>query len=130
MMALPTCWRNTPGRVEKLFISSSKPHDYIHLILEHSDLAQYFPGVCGSELDRTRTDKRNLLKHLFAEEEINRAETLLIGDRVHDVEAFRSAGVLILWVDWGYGSEEERHNSAPDHTCNSVRDLRTLLNTF
>jgi len=127
---IPELLAEQAGNGRRLFVASSKPQVYVHPILEHFDLATHFEGIYGSELDGTRTDKRDLLRHLFDQEKLSPSETLMIGDRVHDVEGARAVGIPVVWVDWGYGSDTEREVCVPDHICGSLSDLRTLLNTL
>ncbi|NQV56977.1 MAG: HAD hydrolase-like protein [Rhodospirillales bacterium] len=110
-----------------LFVATSKPHVYAGPILEHFELDGYFTGIYGSEMDGTRADKRQLLAHLLAQEELDGADTIMIGDRRHDVEAARSAGAGAVWADWGYGDEAEREEVQPDHICRSAAELSALL---
>ena len=57
--------------------------------------------IYGSELDGTRTNKVELIAHLMAEEGLDPANTLMIGDRKHDLigaraAAARNAGELAI----------------------------------
>jgi phosphoglycolate phosphatase-like HAD superfamily hydrolase len=52
----------------------------------------------------------------------------MIGDRIQDVEAAKSVGVCSIWVDYGYGDQSERDIAKPDYICNSINELRKLLN--
>ena len=64
------------------FVATTKPHVFARRIVEHFEMAQYFSGVYGSELDGTRTDKTELLKYAQAER-ATRRESIMIGDRHH-----------------------------------------------
>ncbi len=112
------------------FIASTKPHVYIHPILEHFGLSHWFERVYGSELDGTRAVKADLLRYIFAELELNPAETVMIGDRVHDMAAAKSVGVTSIWVDYGYGDAAERDQAEPDHICATVEELGAVLNSI
>ena len=35
-------------------------------------------------------------------------ETVMVGDRVHDIEAAKCVGVSYIWADYGYGDRFER----------------------
>ncbi|MBT3991030.1 MAG: HAD-IA family hydrolase [Rhodospirillaceae bacterium] len=113
---------------KRLFIASTKPHVYIHPILEHFDLKNWFERIYGSELDGTRAVKTDLLHYIFAELDLDPEITVMIGDRVHDMAAAKAVGVTSIWVDYGYGDEAERDAAKPDHICSSIAELAALLN--
>jgi len=97
----------------RLHVCTSKPHAYAGKIVEHFGLRPYFGAVYGSELDGTRSAKADLIAHILREEGISAAETVMIGDRKHDLigaNANRVAGIGVLW---GYGSREELQMEKP-----------------
>jgi len=112
---------------KSLFIATSKPHVYAKPILDHFGLTHYFRGIYGSELDGTRSNKRHLLGHLLAEQKLNAAETVMIGDRRHDVDGARANGLATIWAAWGYGDDAERDQVKPDHICHAIDELAELL---
>jgi len=111
----------------RIFLATSKPHVYAGPIVEHFRLKAHFAGVYGSELDGTRVDKCELLRHLVAAEGIDPAAAVMVGDRRFDVEAARAVGALAVWADWGYGEAAERDAARPDHICRTVEELARLL---
>lgn len=68
-----------------LFVATSKPTVYASRIIDHFNLGQYFKTVYGSELDGTRTDKARLISYILQKESIPASETVMIGDREHDI---------------------------------------------
>lgn len=91
----------------QLFVATSKPTSFARRVLEHFGLAVFFDGIYGPELDGTRNDKGELIAYLLTENGIDAATTAMIGDRMHDIIAARSNGVLPLGVAYGYGSLAE-----------------------
>jgi phosphoglycolate phosphatase len=90
-----------------LYLATSKPAVFARQILDHFALSRYFCGVYGSELDGTRSNKAELLRHLLDEEQIAAADAVMIGDREHDIIAAKQNGLPGVGVLWGYGSEAE-----------------------
>ncbi len=114
----------------RLIIASTKPLVYIHKILEFFKIEQFFDRVYGSELDGTRSIKSDLLSYIFGELNLDTHETIMIGDRIHDIEAAKFVKINSIWVDYGYGDASERKAANPDYICDSISDLRNLLNTI
>jgi phosphoglycolate phosphatase len=113
---------------KRLFIASTKPYVYISRILKHFEIRHFFEGVYGSELDGTLSIKSDLLRYIFSRQIFNTDEAVMIGDRIQDVEAAKSVGVCSIWVDYGYSDQSERDIAKPDYICNSINELRKLLN--
>jgi phosphoglycolate phosphatase len=124
---MPEIVAREAARGRRVFLATSKPHVYAKPILEHFGLAAHFTGIYGSELDGTRVDKRDLLRHVVDREGLEPAQAIMVGDRRFDVEGARAIGAAAIWADWGYGTPEEREAAMPDHVCRSTVDLGRLL---
>jgi phosphoglycolate phosphatase len=90
----------------RLHVATSKPFIYARKIIEHFDMRQYFSDVFGSELDGTRADKKDLLRYALAKTQ-PAANSIMIGDREHDVIGALHNGMRAIGVSYGYGSIEE-----------------------
>jgi phosphoglycolate phosphatase len=106
-----------PGTVEslshlcgsgyRLFVATAKAEVYARRIIEHFGLVQYFARVYGAALSGEGSKKTELLARLVSEEGIERAESVMIGDRGSDVAGARANGMRSIGVLWGYGTAEE-----------------------
>jgi len=103
------------GQGRTLYIATSKPWVFAREIARHFDFARHFKVIYGSELDGTRTNKVELIGHLLAEEGLDPAQTLMIGDRKHDLIGARSNGLEAVAVGYGFGSHEELVAQTPDY---------------
>ena len=104
------------GQGRQLFIATSKPQVYAREIARHFDFARHFNVIYGSELDGKRTHKVELIRHLLTEQGLDPAQTLMIGDRKHDLIGARENGLDAAAVGYGFGSFEELSAFAPtDH---------------
>jgi phosphoglycolate phosphatase len=101
------------GQGRQLYVATSKPWVFAREIARHFDFAKHFKVIYGSELDGTRTNKVELIAHLMAEEGLDPATTLMIGDRKHDLIGARSNGLDAAAVGYGFGSHEELSAEAP-----------------
>lgn len=106
-----------------LFVATSKAQSYAREILVYFGLERYFVRIYGSELDGTRSDKKELLTFLLEQESLPKAECLMIGDRMHDVIGAKANGVGCIGVTYGYGSREELKGAGALSLCGKPRDL-------
>ena len=111
------------GQGRQLYIATSKPWIFAREIARHFDFARHFKVIYGSELDGTRTNKVELIAHLVKEEGLDPANTLMIGDRKHDLIGARSNGLDAAAVGYGFGSFEELNAEAPAYHFETLDEL-------
>lgn len=110
-----------------LHVCTSKPHAYAGKILEHFDLLPHFGKVYGSELDGTRSAKTELIAHVLQQEGVSAPETVMIGDRKHDLIGANANSVAGIGVLWGYGSREELEAEGPILIAESPEQISAIL---
>lgn len=103
----------------RMILATSKPRVYAEEIARHFGLRGFFAAVHGSELDGTRTVKSELIAHILKCEGLTAGETLMVGDREHDILGARACGVRAAAVTYGYGSAEEIAQARPEHVVGS-----------
>jgi len=104
-----------------LHVVTSKPESFAETILEHFELRSAFAGVFGSNLDGTRSEKRELLVHARSQAGFEIATTVMVGDRRFDIEAARAEGMRALGALWGYGSRGELDAAGATALVDSAR---------
>ncbi len=72
-------------QILSFFICTSKPAVYAKQIAEHFKFDIYFNEIYGSNLNGTLVDKTELIAHILKTENINPAESSMIGDRIYDI---------------------------------------------
>jgi phosphoglycolate phosphatase len=115
-----------PQGVE-LRVVTSKPTVFAERIVEHFDLAKYLSSVHGSELDGTRTDKAELIRHVLSTGAIAPDAAIMVGDRKHDIVGAQRNDVPAIGVLWGYGSQDELSRARPIAILGHPRELPAAL---
>lgn len=110
-----------------LYIATSKPTVFAEQIARHFDFARHFKVIYGSELDGTRTDKVELIHYLLQQEGLEPAQSLMIGDRKHDLIGARRNGLHAAAVGYGFGSIEELQGEAPTYHFQTLAELHQAL---
>ena len=108
----------------QLAVGSSKPEVFVKDILDHFDLAKYFDVIVGSCLDGSMVDKEDIIREVWRRIG-GKEETIMIGDRIFDVEGAKKAGVPCVAVTYGFGSESEL--ASADFQADSVNSLEEVL---
>lgn len=108
-------------------MATSKPEPFARRIAEHFDIARHFRLIAGSGLDGSRTTKVEVIRHALSQLGIAPEEAVMIGDRRHDIEGARAAGLDSIAVSWGYAAPGELEAAQPGHIVADVDALRRLL---
>ncbi|MCA1816738.1 MAG: HAD hydrolase-like protein [Acidobacteria bacterium] len=111
----------------RLYVATSKMTRFAVRVLEHFRLAEFFAAVHGATPDASLDDKSLLLARLLEEERLIASESVMIGDRDHDIIAARRNAVRAVGVAYGYGSREELEAAGADFICDSPAEIAELL---
>jgi phosphoglycolate phosphatase len=113
------------GSGKALFVGTSKRTDFARSALGHFGLAGWFRAIYGAEPHGRLDHKADLLRHVVKTEALAPEETMVVGDREHDVFAARANGLRVAAVAWGYGSPAEL--AGADLLCHSPAVLLAML---
>lgn len=116
------------GQGKRLIVATSKPTLYAEEIVKHFGLAPFIDFVVGSNMDGTRTDKKEIIEYIIAELSASeKAQTIMVGDRKHDIIGARKVNVESIAVAYGYGTVEELTKEMPTYLAETVEDLARIL---
>jgi phosphoglycolate phosphatase len=107
----------------RLFVATSKAHVFADRIIDHFELRPHFERVFGAELDGTRSDKSHLLAYALKETATDPANSLMIGDRSHDMVGAGNNGIKGIGVLYGYGSRDELIGAGARHVCETPAEI-------
>lgn len=138
-------WENAlyPGAAElleelkkqgkKIALATSKPEVFARQILEHFGISGYFDAVCGSCLDGSRTRKDEVIHtaHMRLEQAagapVPLGESVMIGDRLHDIVGARHVGMDSIGLTFGYGGVRELQEAGATHLAGSFAELMRIV---
>jgi len=112
--------RSLPAR---LFVCTAKPPEFAVPILERFGLTSVFTGIYGPDLEGRLDDKGLLIGRMIAEENIDPARTIMVGDRANDVRAAARHGIPTVGALWGYGGREELTEAGAAGLCEAPHRL-------
>jgi phosphoglycolate phosphatase len=113
----------------RLFVATSKPQVFAERILQHFSLSAYFEEIHGNDLEGSLDDKAELIRELLVNRSLDPKETIMVGDRKHDVIAAKSNGLASIGVTYGYGSSDELLAAGADYLCHSPTEVVSLICT-
>lgn len=94
----------------KLYVATSKPEVTAVDILDHFDLAEFFDGIYGADLEKNRTSKEAVIEYLLSDV-LPAGKLLMVGDTEFDILGAKYHNIPAVGVAWGYGKIEAMENA-------------------
>ncbi|MDC7237363.1 MAG: HAD hydrolase-like protein [Sphaerochaetaceae bacterium] len=85
-----------------LAIATMKYREIVFSMLEHLDLVKYFEYIDGTNIEGTKY-KAQILNEIVEHFNIDKKDSILIGDTDHDKDAAVEAKIDFLAVNYGFG---------------------------
>lgn len=124
---IPELLANIRNSGQKVILATSKPEEFARRILEHFDLIKYFDFVAGATMDGTRNEKADVIRYAIKETNIDVDESIMVGDRKHDVIGAMENNIDTIGVLFGYGSREELEDAGAKHIAANIEELSEIL---
>ncbi|MDR1541322.1 MAG: HAD family hydrolase [Clostridiales bacterium] len=116
------------GNGMTLILATSKPAHFAQKVLAHFGLSKYFAFVSGSEMDGSRTKKSEVITHALDNVPgISAIESIMIGDRLHDIIGAKETGMDSIGVLFGYGSLKELTDAGANFIASSPDEVCSIL---
>ena len=125
--AVPGMLRKLRDAGLRLAVATSKPEPYSLRIIEHFGLKGYFEAVCGSTMEETRTNKWEVIQYAMDTLGVTPGETVMVGDREHDVLGAKKCGLPAIGVLYGYGSREELASAGAAAIAETPENVAELI---
>ena len=110
----------------RCFVATSKRTVFASRMVGALPFADQMCGVYGTEPGGNLDDKTQLIATVLHRENLEPNDTIMVGDRSHDMIGARANGLRAVGVLWGYGSREELHAAGADVLLEAPRDLCDL----
>lgn len=110
-------------------LATSKPLVFARRILEHFGLAASFTVIHGSPLHPPKGyGKADVIREALTLAGVtDPATAVMVGDRHHDIDGAKAAGIVSIGVLYGYGDAEELTGAGAEAIAPDVETLRGLL---
>jgi phosphoglycolate phosphatase len=97
-----------------LCLATSKRRDFAERVVDYLGFSEFIPTVYGALPGGGLDDKKDMLRELLRVEGYDPTGTVMVGDRLHDIEAAKANGLRSIGVLWGYGGREELERVGAD----------------
>ncbi|MDU1879485.1 MAG: HAD-IA family hydrolase, partial [Finegoldia magna] len=103
--------KNLHDKGYKIYLATSKVESSAKKILSDNHLLKYFSYVAGATMDQSRVEKEDVIAYLLDKTGIKPEESIMVGDRHHDIEGAKMNNIRAIAVEYGFGNKEEYENS-------------------
>ena len=110
-----------------LVVATSKPTVFSVEILKHFGLDKYFTFVSGASLDGKLSKKGDIIKVALDNLNLKPSETIMVGDRKHDIFGAKEHNLDSIGVLYGFGNEEELVDAGATYIIKEVLDILNIL---
>lgn len=113
----------------RLFVATSKPEPEARRVIEHFELGKYFDFVGGSDGDHgtSRDSKAAVIRYVLEENGIAAGNSIMIGDRKHDIIGSKANNMMSIGVLYGYGDYEELSDAGADYIIEKTGELASFF---
>lgn len=115
----------------RLAVCTSKYEPFAERIIGIIGLDGCFDAVCGSNLDGSRKDKKDLIPYAVAslggDFAADRARTVMLGDTWFDAKGARLCGVDFIGVEYGYGDRQAMAEQGAIAFAKTPKELTDIL---
>lgn len=112
----------------KKAVFSNKYHPFTVDILENLALDHHFELIQGILPDGIQPKPHPEGIHFILEQlQIKPANTLMVGDSTHDIEAGKRAGTYTCGVSYGYRPLSVLKNTTPDFLIDNLSELKNII---
>lgn len=111
-------------------IASSKPIDYIEMLLEHFGIKKYFDSICGVSFTADCESKANIIARCLKELNVTAKEAIVVGDRFYDIDGAKANLIDSVGVLWGYGTKFEFIEAGAKFIAEKVMDIESIALGF
>ena len=108
-------------------IATSKRRDFAERVIDYLGLRSYVRAVYGAEPGGGLDQKTDLLAHILGREGFSPPDTVMLGDRLHDIEAAKANRLRSIGAAWGYGGRAELEEAGADLIAEMPRAVPPLL---
>lgn len=110
-----------------LCLATSKRRDFAERVIDHLGLRAYLRGIYGALPGGGLDDKQDLLRHILDVEGLAAARTVMLGDRLHDIEAANHNALRSIGALWGYGGRAELEQAGAGVIAPRPEDVPGLI---
>jgi phosphoglycolate phosphatase len=111
----------------RVALATSKAEFSARRILDNHGWTPLFAAIVGDTPDAGRPTKTHIIAEAMQQLSAAPGDTVMVGDRSHDVVGAHANGLACIGAGWGYAEPGELADAGATSVCDTVADLREAL---
>ncbi len=109
---------------------SNKDEKFSKQILETLGLSKFFTEIYGGDSFKEKKPNPLPIYEIMKNFSLNKEDIVMVGDGTNDVMVGKNAGITTIGVLYGYSSQEQLNNLAPDYQAKDPKEIVKILNNL
>jgi phosphoglycolate phosphatase len=110
-----------------LSIATNANSIFAHKILKHLNVYQYFDYIIGHDMVKNSKPDPEMILKILNKFDLNKNETILIGDSHKDLYAAKNAQIDCILVNWGFS---DHNNDKQNNIIHNTQQLKQKLDEY
>ena len=119
--------RSLMARGDQLAVVTAKILPHAKRIVDHLPFGECITRVYGPAADGPACAKQEMIAQALGDFGVSATDTVMIGDRLYDMEGACANGVRALGAGWGFGSRDELCAAGAECVVDTPSELLALL---
>lgn len=109
---------------------SNKDEKFSKQILDTLGLSQFFTEIYGGDSFKEKKPSPLPIYEIIKKFNLTKEDIVMVGDGANDVMVGKNAGVKTIGVLYGYSSQEQLNNLAPDYQAKEPKEIINIINNL
>lgn len=115
---------------QKKVLLSNKDEKFSKQILETLGLSKFFTEIYGGDSFKEKKPNPLPIYEIMKKFSLNKEDVVMVGDGANDIMVGKNAGITTIGVLYGYSSQEQLNNLAPDYQAKDPKEIVKFLNNL
>lgn len=111
----------------KLFMATFKPKIPTMRLVKNFNLDKIFDDIYTIDKFGKKITKEEMILDIISIYNLEKSQTVMIGDAPSDMIAAKGAGIDCIGVLWGYGCNKTPLKESANHIVSNINEIRKLL---
>ena len=103
--------KNLHDKRFNLYVATAKPKESAVRIIEYFNLNIFFNEIYAPMIGEKAKNKTDVLIEALSKEKFDKSKTVMIGDRIDDIDGAKNVGIDSIAVRYGFGEDKEFENA-------------------
>ena len=109
---------------------SNKDEKFSKQILETLGLSKYFTEIYGGDSFKEKKPSPLPIYEILKKFSLNKEDVVMVGDGANDIMVGKNAGITTIGVLYGYSSQQQLNDLAPDYQVKSPKEIINIINNL